>query len=76
MQRFVNNQRHYPGDGGNQGLYKDIFLGLGDVKDHPAGNFHGMPRKPFVRNAGKFPPSPGPRLVGNRRVNQGSVRNY
>ena len=29
-----------------------------------------------MRNIGKFPPSLGPRLVGNRRDNQGSVRNY
>ena len=29
-----------------------------------------------MRNVGQFPPSPGPRIVGNRRVNQGGVRNY
>ena len=46
------------------------------MQDQPAGNFHGMPRNPFVRNVGQFPPSPGPCLVGNRRVNQGAVRNY
>ena len=49
---------------------------MGDVQDQPAGNLHGIPRNPFVRNVGQFPPSPGPRLVGNRRVNQGGVRNY
>ena len=46
------------------------------MQDQPTGNFHGMPGNPFVRNVGQFPPSPGPRLVGNRRDNQGSVRNY
>ena len=29
----VNNQRHYLVDDGNQGLYQDIFVGLGDVQD-------------------------------------------
>ena len=46
------------------------------MKDHPVGNFHGMPGNHFVCNVGQFPPSPGPRLVGIRRDNQGSVRNY
>ena len=35
-----------------------------------------MPENPFVHNVGQFPPSPRPRLVGNRRANQGGVRNY
>ena len=26
---IVNNQRRYPGDGGNQGLYQDIFCRIG-----------------------------------------------
>ena len=76
LSTIVNNHRRYPGDGGNQGLYQDIFVRLGDVQDQPAGNFHGMPENPFVRNVGKFPLSPGPCLVGNGRVNQGGVRNY
>ena len=40
-------------------------------------NLHGPPGNPFlcIGNMGQFPPSPGPRLVGNRRDNQG-VRNY
>ena len=31
LDAIVNNQRRYPGDGGNQGLYQDISTGLGDV---------------------------------------------
>ena len=26
---IINNQRRYPGDGGNQGLYQDAYVGLG-----------------------------------------------
>ena len=76
LDAIVNNKCCYPVDGGNHGLYQDISVGLGDVQDHPVGNFHGMPENPFVRNVGQFPPSPGPRLVGNKRANQGGVRNY
>ena len=41
LDAIVINQRCYPGDGGNQGLYQDVSVGLGDVQDQPAGIFTG-----------------------------------
>ena len=61
-------------DSGNQGLYQDISVGLGEVQR--IGNFHGLPGNPFMRNVGQFPPSLGPCLMGNKRDNQGGIRNY
>ena len=73
---IVKTQRCYPVDGGNQGLYQDISVALGDVQVQPIGNFHGLLGNPCVRNLRQFPSSPGPRLVGNIRDNQGGIRNY
>ena len=46
------------------------------MQDQPVENFHGMPENPFVPNVGQFHPSPGLRLVGNIRDNQGGIRGY
>ena len=74
---LVNNQHHNQEDGGNQGLYQEISVGLGDIQNKPFVNLHGPPGNLFLRvgNMGQFPPSPRPHLMGNRRDNQG-VRNY